>query len=192
MAITRVTDEQIKDEGVTRADLNVSTPGQAVITKVVAGQGISLSSTGIDAGTGDVTIDYAGTYSFAELITAATQAIAKNVNTKVVFGTVRADLNTEWSAANNRFVAKSAGVFQVNSIITTTTAFNNSIYYMSIYKNGVEYVRGIQHQNYNGWSVMVNGLIPLVVNDFIEIYVRFGASRTIAAGLVSHLSIAKV
>lgn len=175
-----------------RDDVNTTAAGHAIIAKAVAGQGISLSSTGIDAGTGDVTIDYAGTYSFAELITAATQAIAQNVNTKVVFGTVRADLNTEWSAAANRFVAKSAGVFQVNSIITTTATFNNSIYYMSIYKNGAEYVRGIQHQSYNGWSVMVNGLIPLAVNDFIEIYVRFGASRTIAAGLGSHLSIAKV
>ncbi len=52
---------QIKDGAVQRHNLNTATSGQAVITKVVAGQGITLSSTGMDSGTGDVTISAAGT-----------------------------------------------------------------------------------------------------------------------------------
>jgi len=57
MARTQVRSRQILDGGVKKDDLNVNTPGQAVITKVSTNQGLQLlSSTGIDTGTGDVTI----------------------------------------------------------------------------------------------------------------------------------------
>lgn len=48
---------------VIRYALNTTTPNQAVIRKIIAGNGISISSTGVDAGTGDVTIsiDTSGT-----------------------------------------------------------------------------------------------------------------------------------
>lgn len=42
---------------VQRNDIDVSTTGQAVITKVIAGANATLSSTGVDAGTGDVTVN---------------------------------------------------------------------------------------------------------------------------------------
>lgn len=60
MAQTQVRSNQIGDGEVKRADLNVSTSGSAVIAKAIAGSGISLSSTGPDAGTGDVTISLSG------------------------------------------------------------------------------------------------------------------------------------
>jgi len=47
---------QIDDGEVKRADLNTTETGSAVATKVIAGDGIELSSTGIDSGTGDVTV----------------------------------------------------------------------------------------------------------------------------------------
>jgi len=48
---------------VIRYALNTTTPNQAVIRKIIAGNGISISSTGADPGTGDVTIsiDVSGT-----------------------------------------------------------------------------------------------------------------------------------
>lgn len=48
---------------VIRYNLNTTTPNQAVIRKIIAGNGITISSTGVDAGTGDVTIsiDVSGT-----------------------------------------------------------------------------------------------------------------------------------
>jgi hypothetical protein len=55
MAATQVRSTQLEDGGVKRIDLNTATSGDAVITKAIAGTGISLSSTGADAGTGDVT-----------------------------------------------------------------------------------------------------------------------------------------
>jgi len=56
MAKTQLTGRQIGDGSVQRPDLDVSTAGAAVIAKVLAGGGIGLTSTGPDAGTGDVTI----------------------------------------------------------------------------------------------------------------------------------------
>ena len=48
---------------VIRYALNTTTPNQAVIRKIIAGNGITISSTGVDPGTGDVTIsiDTSGT-----------------------------------------------------------------------------------------------------------------------------------
>jgi hypothetical protein len=56
MARTQLPTTLIADETIVRADLNVSTAGSAVIRKIVQGTGITISSSGIDTGTGDVTI----------------------------------------------------------------------------------------------------------------------------------------
>ena len=53
--------EQIKDGEVKRDDINVDETGQAVIRKIIAGTGVIITSTGVDAGTGDVTIQATGT-----------------------------------------------------------------------------------------------------------------------------------
>jgi hypothetical protein len=56
MATTNIRGAQILNNTVQRQDLDTSTVGQAVITKIVQGIGVSLSSTGADSGTGDVTV----------------------------------------------------------------------------------------------------------------------------------------
>ncbi len=56
MAITRLRGQSILDGSILREDLDVSTPGSAVIRKVIAGSGMRSVSTGVDSGTGDVTI----------------------------------------------------------------------------------------------------------------------------------------
>lgn len=57
MAATTVRGAQVRDGTVQRADLDIATVGQAVIRKLVQGTGVTLSSTGADAGTGDVTVN---------------------------------------------------------------------------------------------------------------------------------------
>ena len=59
MPKTLVTGLQVKDGSIQRPDLDVTTVGQAVVAKLVQGTGITLSSTGADSGTGDVTINAA-------------------------------------------------------------------------------------------------------------------------------------
>lgn len=67
MGKTEVISTQVKDEEVKRADLNVSLSGSAVIAKVVAGSNISLASTGVDIGTGDVTIGVVAEPNFTKV-----------------------------------------------------------------------------------------------------------------------------
>lgn len=61
MAQTEVRSGQIKNSTVSREDLNTITSGQAVISKAIAGDGVVLGSSGVDPGTGDVTISIAST-----------------------------------------------------------------------------------------------------------------------------------
>jgi hypothetical protein len=56
MAQTVIRGTQILNNTVQRQDLDTGTVGQAVVTKLIQGTGITLSSTGADAGTGDVTV----------------------------------------------------------------------------------------------------------------------------------------
>lgn len=57
MARTNVKGTQVLDGSVGRADLNTTVSGSAVITKLIAGNGVAIStSTGADSGTGDVTV----------------------------------------------------------------------------------------------------------------------------------------
>jgi len=48
---------QIKDGTIYREDLNISITGKSVVRRILPGSGVSLSSTGVDSGTGDVTIN---------------------------------------------------------------------------------------------------------------------------------------
>ena len=56
MPQTVIRGTQILNNTVQRQDLDTSTVGQAVVTKIIQGSGIALSSTGADSGTGDVTV----------------------------------------------------------------------------------------------------------------------------------------
>ena len=57
MSRTQLTGSQVSDYSIQRHDLDSITPGQAVVTRLVAGKYIELISTGIDSGTGDVTVN---------------------------------------------------------------------------------------------------------------------------------------
>lgn len=57
MARTEIRSGQIKDSTVNKDDIDVSTTGKALVTKIIAGTNITLGSTGVDAGTGDVTVN---------------------------------------------------------------------------------------------------------------------------------------
>jgi hypothetical protein len=56
MPATQVRGAQVRDSSIQRDDIDTVTPGQAIVAKLVEGGGIQLTSTGGDAGTGDVTI----------------------------------------------------------------------------------------------------------------------------------------
>jgi hypothetical protein len=60
MPQTVIRGTQILNNTVQRQDLDTSTVGQALVTKIVQGTNVTLSSTGADSGTGDVTISVPG------------------------------------------------------------------------------------------------------------------------------------
>jgi hypothetical protein len=60
MPQTVIRGRQVLDGSIQRADLDTTTVGQAVVAKLVQGANVSLSSTGGDSGTGDVTISVPG------------------------------------------------------------------------------------------------------------------------------------
>lgn len=51
--------DELEPQAVRKTRLDISTSGEAVITRLVPGVGVALSETGVDQGTGEVTIDVA-------------------------------------------------------------------------------------------------------------------------------------
>lgn len=56
MSKTELTTDLLGTNSVTRQDLDTSTSSRAVVAKVLVGDFVSESQTGVDTGTGDVTI----------------------------------------------------------------------------------------------------------------------------------------
>lgn len=56
MARTQITGSLIENASVGRSDMNTTTSGEAVITKVLVNSPITISSTGANSGTGDITL----------------------------------------------------------------------------------------------------------------------------------------
>jgi hypothetical protein len=91
MPATTIRGTQVLDGSIQRADIDVSTVGQAVTRKIIQGTGITLSSTGADSGTGDVTVSgaaHAATHESGgsdaiplDLLAAATDIVSLNVST---------------------------------------------------------------------------------------------------------------
>lgn len=106
MAKTSVKSEQIKDGGVKRSDVNITQTGEALIRRLIAGTNISLSSTGVDTGTGDVTVSVSSTPNFTSLSIGSNTVIdsSRNVNN---IGTVIATGNITSVGTNNLFISNS-------------------------------------------------------------------------------------
>lgn len=91
MPATTLRGAQVRDGTVQRADLDITTVGNAVIRKLVQGSGVTLSSTGADAGTGDVTINATGNFDpSVDAVFTASQSI---ILTNAALGTDDAVLN---------------------------------------------------------------------------------------------------
>ena len=56
MPRTQISGAQVLDGSIERHDHNTTIAGQAVITRLLAGTGMVLTNTGVDSGTGDVTV----------------------------------------------------------------------------------------------------------------------------------------
>lgn len=115
MAQTQLTGKQIGDGTVQRADLDTTTAGSSLIRKIIAGLGFSATSTGVDAGTGDVTL---------------------NLKTAAVFGAATLTNNTvattetviaKWSIPANSLAALDNLDITINGQVSSTASLTYRI-----------------------------------------------------------------
>lgn len=112
MAVTGLRGRQILDDSVVRGDLNTTSTGDAVIRKIIAGTGLSISSTGVDAGTGDVTVSQvARTINGVTYDGSANITITANTTNALTFNNGGAGI-----APNNTFNGSAAVTVSYNSI----------------------------------------------------------------------------
>lgn len=158
MAITTLTTQQFG--GVQRDDIDITTTTQALITKAVQGTGISLSSTGVDAGTGDVTInvdingltldsspDYTADFFTTYDVSASTHkkvnlpVLASGTYTPTITGTSNVDSTTSyaWQYLRVGSVVTASGRVNINATTATSlTTFRISLPVASNFANDNE------------------------------------------------------
>lgn len=115
MPITRVRSKEIGDSGVKRSDLNTSDTNDAVIAKVIAGENIQIASTGIDSGTGDVTINSVPPSSKMKITQAAHLLSVGNI--------VKVDINGLYKKAQANNAANAEVVGYVDQVIDANTFY---------------------------------------------------------------------
>ena len=111
---------------------------------------------------------------------ANTQAIVKNVATKILFDTKEFDTTNAFNIANARFNPKIAGYYEVNCGCGLNAG--SVTVYASIYKNGAEYRRSTTTTSANArlsTLVQLNG-----TTDYLEGYVYCTANFSTVTGSV--------
>ena len=131
MPPTTIRGRQVLDGSIQRVDLDTTTTGQAVTTKIVQGTNVTISSSGIDPGTGDVTISAtsaiagpAGLPAYTTLTSGFTvPAVGSTVTVNVNDATWAAVGETVWVATAG--ASGAAGAMIVNSKTSTTLTLQN-------------------------------------------------------------------
>lgn len=112
------------------------------------------------------------------------QSVANASVVKIQFNAESYDITNSYDPDTNyRFTAPYDGYYSVVSYIHFTAFSSDGYAYIMIYKNGVEY-SSIFYQSTGtvGFEPSVHDLIPLEINDYIEIYTYqvSGQARNIA------------
>jgi hypothetical protein len=188
MAVTNVRGRQLKDDDVTRADLNTTVSGSAVVRAVLSGTGITQSRTGADPGTGDVTISLstsgvsAGTYgssTIVPVITVDTYGRITSVGTAAVSGgggtggsSVRCEQTLTATANQTVFsgltCTLTSGYFDVfiNGVKVNSSSFSNTTNSIT-FTDGLAAGDIVDVVNYGIFSTSVtsaNGFTGIVAN----------------------------
>jgi hypothetical protein len=137
--------DNIQSATITRALLNTQTTGAAVVAKVIQGANLAFTQTGIDAGTGDVTINLTANPSISGTLAVAgaatfTSTLTANavINSNVNFG-------NGWSAASLTARAAGTAQSQLGGVAFGATFTGTS-------DNGVRRVADVYGGNSGGWG----------------------------------------
>jgi hypothetical protein len=162
--------EAIKSDSIFRSLLNTDTPGSAVTTKILSGSNITIGYTGIDSGTGDVTINSvcASYISDTPPATPANNQIWWNSSD----GQLYIYYSSQWIQTSTISGANTLSIFQSYSYTSTSgqTTFSGSDTYGNIlnYTPGLVlvYIGGIflnptQYTATNNTTVIVSSGVSL-------------------------------
>ena len=188
MPRTLIDGDQIEDGTIYRLDHCTQVAGKAVITKVIAGANIALAQTGIDAGTGDVTIGVSPNPA-VRVSPSATQTIPSGANTRLNFGTKSFDPLSAWTTATSRYTAPTAGVYAIDLFLKLN---NTTAGQIMIYKNGVLFGDNLAITTVATAFWSASDQIQLVATDYIEIYANWGTNNRVIQIADSRLNIRKV
>lgn len=142
--------------------------GSTTLTLPTTSGTVLTSANAFSAGTGP---------AFSVYRAGANQSISSAAFTKVLFDTENFDTNNNF--ASSRFTPTVAGYYQINAGLSVEISGSITRALIAIYKNGVEYTRGIDILSGNDISVCdviyCNGS-----TDYLEIYVyATGTSLTV-------------
>ena len=129
---TQINTKQILDHSINKDDIDTSTPGKALITRIIAGDNIILHSTGVDEGTGEVTISAqlgatTNFYSYVKL--GSNQSVGTNSYTTINFNKIEYEENNFFDTTNHYFEIPKTGYYFIN----IETAFNYYLYKGSLH-----------------------------------------------------------
>lgn len=103
---------------------------------------------------------------------------------KVAYDTKVFDTNSNFDiVTNNRYVAPVAGFYWFNAAAGMIFGGAGNVYYLAIYKNGSEVVRGQQSKSTSAETDLsiVGGLVQLAASDYIEVY-HYGSGANATTG----------
>lgn len=109
-----------------------------------------------------------------------TQAISNTTWTKVTFNSVIHNTQNEWNSTNNRFIASSAGVYNVSAFLEYAQN-NNRSRAIQLYVNGVATGKTIclMAANNTVSNIGISTPIKLNANDYVEIYTYQNGAATL-------------
>jgi hypothetical protein len=110
--------------------------------------------------------------------TGGNQSVTSSTFTKINLATEAWDTNNNF--ASNRFTPTVAGYYQFNGSFSTEGLGTVTRFIISIYKNGVEYIRGIDSVT-AGNSAVISCIVPMNgTTDYVELYGFINGSGGIA------------
>lgn len=95
----------------------------------------------------------------------------------LTFDTESYDVDNEFDLTTERFTAKVTGYYLVTACVRVGAATDQNIYSLLIYKNATLYTTGrVTASGTGSFQITASDIIPLAVNDFIEMRIDFQTS----------------